>query len=84
MIFLLKKESVESKLYIITDTIFKTSIALFVISYFFLLNKNAVINYHEKSFFVAAGLLLLVGIDYKKAYVALTRPSDSQIQKLHL
>ena len=84
MIFLLKKESADSKLFTVTDTIFKISIALFVISYFFLLNKNAVINYHEKSFFVAAGVLLLIDIDYKKAYEALTTKSDSQIQKLHL
>ena len=73
MIFLLKKESSESKLFIITDTIFKIAIAIFVISYFYLLNKNAVINYHEKSFFVAAGILLLLDIDYQKFYNELTK-----------
>ena len=73
MIFLLKKQSSESKLFIISDTIFKISIALFVISYFYLLNKKSPINYHEKSFFVAAGILLLLDIDYIKFYNALTK-----------
>ena len=73
MIFLLKKQSSESKLFVITDTIFKISIALFVISYFFLLHTNAVINYHEKSFFIAAGVLLLLDVDYQKFYNELTK-----------
>lgn len=73
MIFLLKKESSESKLFIITDSIFKISIALFVISYFYLLNKESPINYHEKSFFVAAGVLLLLDVEYEKLYNAITK-----------
>ena len=73
MIFLLNKESSESKLFIITDTIFKIAIAVFVISYFYYLNKDTLINYHEKSFFVAAGVLLLIDIDYIKFYDALTK-----------
>jgi len=72
MIFI-KKQSSESKLFIITDTIFKISIALFVISYFYYLNKDTLINYHEKSFFVAAGVLLLLDVDYIKFYDAVTK-----------
>ena len=64
----LKYESPESNFFLVTDNIFKVSLALFIMSYFFLLNTNAVINYHEKSFFVAAGILLLFDVDYKKLY----------------
>ena len=66
VLIFLKKESSDNELFIITDTIFTIGIALFIMSYFTLLNTNAVINYHEKSFFIAAGFLLLLNIDYKK------------------
>jgi hypothetical protein len=66
VLIFLKKESHDNEIFIITDTIFTIGIALFIMSYFTLLNTNAVINYHEKSFFIAAGFLLLLNIDYKK------------------
>jgi hypothetical protein len=66
VLIFLKKESSDNELFIITDTIFTIGIALFIMSYFTLLNTNAVINYHEKSFFIAAGFLLLLNIDYIK------------------
>ena len=66
VLIFLKKESHDNEIFIITDTIFTISIALFIMSYFTLLNTNAVINYHEKSFFIAAGFLLLLNIDYGK------------------
>lgn len=64
----LKYESPEDNIFIVTDSIFKICLAIFIISYFFLLNTNAIINIHEKSFFVAAGLLLLLDVDYKRIY----------------
>ena len=66
VLIFLKKESNDNEIFILTDTIFTIGIALFIMSYFTLLNTNAVINYHEKSFFIAAGFLLLLNIDYKK------------------
>ena len=48
VLIFLKKESHDNEIFIITDTIFTISIALFIMSYFTLLNTNAVINYHEK------------------------------------
>ena len=68
VLIFLRYQSPDSDVFIVTDNIFKVSIAIFIISYFYLLNTNAVINHHEKSFFVAAGLLLLMDVDYKKVY----------------
>lgn len=66
VLIFLKKQSSDNELFIITDAIFTIGIALFIMSYFTLLNTNTVINYHEKSFFITAGFLLLLNIDYKK------------------
>ena len=73
VLIFLKHESSDNNFFIITDNIFKVSMALFIISYFTLLNKNAVINYHEKSFFIAAGFLLLYDVDYRKVYSIVKR-----------
>ena len=73
VLIFLQHESSDNNFFILTDNIFKFSMALFIISYFYLLNTNTLINYHEKSFFVAAGLLLLYDVNYRKVYSIVKR-----------
>jgi len=59
----LKKQTTDSKLYIVSDTIFKISIALYLFL-FFILNKFPGLDFEDTILLRFAGVILLYDIDY--------------------
>jgi len=59
----LKKQTTDSKLYIVTDTIFKISVALYLFL-FFILNKFPGLEFEDTILLRFAGVILLYDIDY--------------------
>ena len=59
----LKKQTTDSKLYIISDTIFKISIALYLFI-FFIVNNFPGLDFEDTILLRFAGIILLYDIDY--------------------
>jgi hypothetical protein len=60
---ILKKQTTDSKLYIVSDTIFKISIALYLFI-FFIVNKFPGLDFEDTILLRFAGVILLYDIDY--------------------
>lgn len=52
-------------LYVIIDTVFKISLGIMII-WFFKNNKGGTIDKHDRMLFMIAGVLLILGINYKE------------------
>jgi len=59
----LKKQTTDSKLYIVSDTIFKISIALYLFI-FFIVNNFPGLDFEDTILLRFAGVILLYDIDY--------------------
>jgi len=60
---ILKKQTTDSKLYIVSDTIFKISIALYLFI-FFIVNQFPGLDFEDTILLRFAGVILLYDIDY--------------------
>lgn len=73
LIFLGKIPS-DGPIFVIMDTVFKTSLGIYIIL-FFGYNKHLDLDKHDKMLLIASGFILLMTIPYKEALHAITGES---------
>jgi hypothetical protein len=66
ILIVLKKEKEDNVFFIITETIFKIGLALFLVLYFEF--SDLELNISDKMLFIAAAFVIIFEIDYKGLY----------------